>query len=46
MSRSDRDLVKPDSPDQQRIFATMTHFSPVDLVCSLRDASNPAHQPR
>ena len=36
----ERAEIDPNSPDQQRIFATMTHFSPVDLVCSLRDASN------
>jgi len=36
----ERAEIDPESSDQQRIFATMTHFSPVDLVCSLRDASN------
>jgi hypothetical protein len=29
--------VDPRSPAQQRIFASSSHFNPVDLVCGLRD---------
>ncbi len=36
----ERAEIDPGSAAQQRIFATMTHFSPVDFVCGLRDAAN------
>lgn len=29
--------VDPDSPTQQNIFKSSTHFNPVDLVCGVRD---------
>ena len=29
--------VDPDSPTQQDIFASSTHFNPVDMVCGIRD---------
>ena len=29
--------IDPDSKEQQAIFTASTHFSPVDLVCGLRD---------
>ena len=29
--------IDPDSKDQQAILSASTHFSPVDLVCSVRD---------
>ena len=29
--------VDPDSPTQQDIFTSSTHFNPVDLVCGVRD---------
>jgi hypothetical protein len=29
--------VDADDPEQQRIFASSTHFNPVDLVCAVRD---------
>jgi hypothetical protein len=30
--------VDPGDPDQQRIWRAATHFNPVDVVCTLRDA--------
>ena len=29
--------VDPDSPTQQKVFASSTHFNPVDMVCGVRD---------
>lgn len=29
--------VDPDSPTQRKIFASSTHFNPVDMVCGVRD---------
>ena len=29
--------VDPDSPEQQRMLSTSTHFNPVDVVCGVRD---------
>ena len=29
--------VDPNSPTQQDVFTSSTHFNPVDMVCSLRD---------
>lgn len=29
--------VDPDSPTQQQVFASSTHFNPVDMVCGVRD---------
>lgn len=29
--------VDPDSPTQRKVFASSTHFNPVDLVCGVRD---------
>lgn len=29
--------VDPDSPTQQDVFASSTHFNPVDMVCGVRD---------
>jgi len=29
--------IDPDSPEQQAILKGLTHFNPVDVVCSLRD---------
>ena len=29
--------VDPDSPAQQEVFASSTHFNPVDMVCGVRD---------
>jgi len=42
--RSTRQIVESaqvdlQHPDQKRIFDSATHFNPVDLACSLRDAS-------
>jgi hypothetical protein len=34
--------VDPRDPEQARIFASSTHFSPTDLVCGLRDAADRA----
>jgi len=30
--------IDPADPEQQRLFGSSTHFNPVDLVCSVRDA--------
>jgi len=38
----ERAQIDTSNPEQQRIFASMTHFSPVDLVCGLRDARGQA----
>ncbi|MBA2880338.1 hypothetical protein HNR65_000645 [Desulfosalsimonas propionicica] len=32
--------IDPDSPRQQEIAKALTHFNPVDIVASLRDANN------
>ena len=34
--------VNPRSKEQQRIFASSTHFNPVDMVCGLRDTDGRA----
>ncbi len=30
--------IDPDAPDQQEILKSLTHFNPVDIVCSLRNS--------
>jgi hypothetical protein len=35
--------VDPHDEEQRRIFASSTHFNPVDLVCAVRDAAGRPH---